>query len=701
MFHLRKEGMSSTNGLRRIASCFFVCVLAMSVMYAQGGVFSSDPAASFRSAAAGLAEQEFRRGVQAYYRGAFNDAVLQFEKALSYAPEENLILDWLGKSYYRSGIEGTALQHWQYASDAGYGGLLLENRIDVVKGRRLVSGEAAGRPVRYTESGSYVGRNEEGRLVFSQPVSVLPEADGTIWVLSYGSNELLKMDMNGFVSFRVGGALNGFDRPMDVIKLHDGHLLVSEFAGDRLSMFDSDGRFIKTFGKKGSGNGCFVGPQYLAQDGNGNIYVTDFGNSRVVVFDSDGNPLFFFGEKKDGFSGLRGPTGIAFAGNAVFVADCLTGAVYKFDTAGNYLGLLCREGTFRKPESMKVWGKFLVLCDSNKVYSIDSDSGAVFENVTSGNAPSRLTSAVPDMNGTILVTDFTANEIYVMAKMQELVGGLFVQIERVVSDSFPNVVLEVKVENRSRQSVIGLKESNFLVTENSVPVADYKLESAVYADSEADITLLIDRSVSSASYFEAMEGAVREIAAAMGGRGVLRIVSAGAVPVLEYEGSPAGISSFSAKVLRNPVSSSVALDVAVRLCSNPLINSGRKAAIVYIGDGRISQNGFSRYGLSDTAAYLNNNGIAFVSLMLRNAAPDDELSFLCGSTEGGEYYVYRDSGLAGVVRDIIAIPSGVYILSYKSSLPTNFGQRYLPVEAEAFIMNRSGRDETGYFAPLQ
>ena len=36
----------------------------------------------------GYAEEEFRRGVQAFYRGSFNDSILQFEKALSYLPEE-------------------------------------------------------------------------------------------------------------------------------------------------------------------------------------------------------------------------------------------------------------------------------------------------------------------------------------------------------------------------------------------------------------------------------------------------------------------------------------------------------------------------------------------------------------------------------------------------------------------------------------
>ena len=198
-----------------------------------------------------------------------------------------------------------------------------------------------------------------------------------------------------------------------------------------------------------------------------------------------------------------------------------------------------------------------------------------------------------------------------------------------------------------------------------------------------------------------MENAVKEIASSMNNRGTLRIVSAGTVPLIEYEGNPADALNFKLKNLKNPASSNVALDVAVRMCANALINAAKKCAIVYIGDGKVSQLAFSKYGLSDLTAYLNNNSIAFVNLLLAQGTADNELNYLCDHTEGGEYYVYRDEGLAGMVSDIIDIPSGSYVLSYTSNLGTDFGQRYLPVELEAFIMNRSGRDETGYFAPLQ
>ena len=66
------------------------------------------------------ARDEFRIGVQAYNRFLYNEAIRSFERALSFRPGEPLILDWLGKAYYRSGIENTAFRVWQAAAE-GYG----------------------------------------------------------------------------------------------------------------------------------------------------------------------------------------------------------------------------------------------------------------------------------------------------------------------------------------------------------------------------------------------------------------------------------------------------------------------------------------------------------------------------------------------------------------------------------------------------
>lgn len=652
-----------------------------------------------RTAEEGFAAQEFRRGVQSYYRGTFNDAVMQFEKALGYMPNDSLILEWLGKSYYHSGMEGTAVKSWNKAAQNGYGGLLLKNKIEIVQDRRTGAFRSDFN-ARYTEAGAFSGSYGEG-MVFSGPVSVLPENDGTVWVLAYGSNELVKLNINGTVVSRVTGPMNGFDRPMDLIRLEDGTMLVTESAGNRLCVLDKKGKFIKYIGKKGRAVGNLVGPQYAAQDSRQNIYVSDYGNRRIAVFDRDGKGLFCFGAARDDFAGLKGPTGIAVAGENVYVADNIFGGIYEFDLAGNFQRVLVPEKTFQHPESIRVWNDYLVVCDSNRVFSVDSGSGSVFENISAGNAPARLTCAVPDVNGNVVVSDVISNEVYVMSKMQELVGGLFVQIEKVNASKFPEVFVDVRVENRYRSAVVGLGENNFYITEQKRPVNKLKYLGSSSYSQFSDITLLIDRSRRSSEFGEQINAAVREIAASMKNRGTLKIVSASKIPALEYSGKPSGALKFDVAALKNPVSDEIPLDLALRLAANDLVNAEHKRAVVIISAGKVSLNAFEKYSLSETAAFLNNNHISVASVLLTQNACDEELDYIVSNTPGKEYYIFRPEGLSGIVGDLVDIPSGLYTFSYTSVLSTNFGEKYLPVEVEAYLLNRSGRDECGYFAPLQ
>lgn len=652
-----------------------------------------------RTAEEGFAAQEFRRGVQSYYRGTFNDAVMQFEKALGYMPNDSLILEWLGKSYYHSGMEGTAVKSWSKAVQNGYGGLLLKNKIEIVQDRRTGAFRSDFN-ARYTEAGAFSGSYGEG-MVFSGPVSVLPENDGTVWVLAYGSNELVKLNINGTVVSRVTGPMNGFDRPMDLIRLEDGTMLVTESAGNRLCVLDKKGKFIKYIGKKGRAVGNLVGPQYAAQDSRQNIYVSDYGNRRIAVFDRDGKGLFCFGAARDDFAGLKGPTGIAVAGENVYVADNIFGGIYEFDLAGNFQRVLVAEKTFQHPESIRVWNEYLVVCDSNRVFSVDSGSGSVFENISAGNAPARLTCAVPDVNGNVVVSDVISNEVYVMSKMQELVGGLFVQIEKVNASKFPEVFVDVRVENRYRSAVVGLGENNFYITEQKRPVNKLKYLGSSSYSQFSDITLLIDRSRRSSEFGEQINAAVREIAASMKNRGTLKIVSASKIPALEYSGKPSGALKFDVAALKNPVSDEIPLDLALRLAANDLVNAEHKRAVVIISAGKVSINAFEKYSLSETAAFLNNNHISVASVLLTQNACDEELDYIVSNTPGKEYYIFRPEGLSGIVGDLVDIPSGLYTFSYTSVLSTNFGEKYLPVEVEAYLLNRSGRDECGYFAPLQ
>ena len=59
----------------------------------------------------------------------------------------------------------------------------------------------------------------------------------------------------------------------------------------RASEVRSDGKFIKSFGKKGSGPGEFEQPHALAIDSRGRLFVGDRSNNRIQILDQNGKLL--------------------------------------------------------------------------------------------------------------------------------------------------------------------------------------------------------------------------------------------------------------------------------------------------------------------------------------------------------------------------------------------------------------------------
>ena len=82
----------------------------------------------------------------------------------------------------------------------------------------------------------------------------------------------------------------------------------------RISRFTSDGRFIKSFGKLGSGPGEFRLPHDLLIDSQGRLIVADRGNMRIQILDADGA---FIAEWKQ----FSRPSGIAIRDGLIYVAD--------------------------------------------------------------------------------------------------------------------------------------------------------------------------------------------------------------------------------------------------------------------------------------------------------------------------------------------------------------------------------------------
>jgi len=647
-----------------------------------------------------LAREQFRLGVQAFNRFAYNESILSFEKALSYRPSEALILEWLGRAYYRSGLEDTALRQWRSALESykptSDQGVLLSSMIETIGNRRSLFPNLDDNS-RYVDGGTYPSLNGT-TVLYRQPTSVLSERDGSVWVVAYGSNELVRIDPNGIIRERIRGPLNGFDRPFDIARGIDGRLYVSEYKGGRVSVLDPQGQWKSYIGSKGRGDGMFVGPQNLGVDDQGYLYVVDFGNLRISKFSPQGDFLFSFGTKSDDFSGFRAPTGIATRGNDVFVADEILKKIFRFDRSGNYLGVAV-DADLNGPESLKTMedGRLLV-ADTNRVVVADPDTALVKELGLFSKSGSRVTGAVLDANGNIVAANFQAGEVDLLSRMDDLSAGLFVQISRLITDKFPEITVEVEVQDRRRRPIVGLDGRNFVLTEKGTQVSEQAFLGASYLSSESNLSVVIERSPQTVDATTDLSTALRDTAASTDR--IVSVVSAFEQPVKERIDGPKNLA-LAARGNAAAYTPAWRFDLALRLAASDLLPQGKKRAVVFIGSGHLGQKAFTRYGLTELADYLANNGVKFYAVIVGNGSVDKELSYLCTQTGGQVLSVYRNEGIGAVLKELRNEPSGTYALRYRSLLPTDFGRAYLPVEAEVYLLNRSGRDATGYFPPLE
>jgi sugar lactone lactonase YvrE len=120
-----------------------------------------------------------------------------------------------------------------------------------------------------------------------------------------------------------GNPPNAITDPTNVLTAPNGDVYVAESHTDvedpnlvgRISVFDRNGKFIRSFGKAGTGPGEFRTPHALVWDSRGRLIVADRHNHRIQILDKDGK---YLGEYRE-FSRV---SGLAIDGNdTIYAAD--------------------------------------------------------------------------------------------------------------------------------------------------------------------------------------------------------------------------------------------------------------------------------------------------------------------------------------------------------------------------------------------
>ena len=669
-------------------------VLIAALLLVTGGGLSANPL----NMASAEAAEEFRWGVVAYHNGLFNESILSFTRALSLVPDNVESRTWLGRAFLSSGFEAAAVSEFRTALELGGSREHLENLVEIIERRQSVT-RGVIRPDRYVVTAEIEGV-VNGEVRFRRPTAVRPRADGSFYVTSFTQQEILLISANGALIRTLRGGLVGFNQPFDILETPHG-TFVSEFGSDTVSRINDRGERISSFGQSGIGPGQLLGPQFLAVDQDGYLFVTDHGNRRVSKFSADGEFVLSFGRPRGSFAGFENPTGIVIHHGMVYVADSSHRAIFRFDRSGNYLGAI-RELGLSRPESLFRYDEdHLLISDSTSVVLLHVDEEIVSHPADFGGISGmRITSIAADANGNLIAADFDRNRVYLFADLSGVYAGLHVQVNRVFSQEFPDVFVEVSVQDRFGRPIVGLDASNFLLTERNRRVPAPTMSLAGYRSSRLEASLLVDRSVAMAAHREATAEAATELFRHVTTNGRLRVVSADGTPSVT---APAGTGALATvQAARDGVySRDWRFDAGVRLAAAELIPLQDRRAVIFVTQGDLPPDAFEEFGLVELAAFLRNNHVRFSVVTVRPGAIAEELSYLVEETGGTVSFVYGPQGVNPLVRGLRTAPSGRYLLRYTSALDTDFGRAYLPLTAEAYLIRRSGRDESGFFGPLR
>jgi len=175
-----------------------------------------------------------------------------------------------------------------------------------------------------------------GDGLLSAPVSLaINNKKGILFVSDSQLDKVFGIDKNnGRLLFEIGGG--NFKNPSGMVYDENrNRLYISDTKNHMVRVYDENGKPLFTIGKKGSDDGEFSYPSYLAIDKKGNLYVVDSFNYRIQIFDHEGRFIRKFGKLGDATGSFSRPAGIGVDSE---------GHIYVVDTAFNNFQIFNEEG---------------------------------------------------------------------------------------------------------------------------------------------------------------------------------------------------------------------------------------------------------------------------------------------------------------------------------------------------------------------
>ncbi len=644
------------------------------------------------------AEEEFRTGVVAFHNGFYNRAIIAFERSLNFRPDQLLTRYWLGNTLFFSGFVNSGLNEWENVLRINPQNTALQAWVETIRFRRGVGSLVLPRD-RMLPLSDFPG-DVPNRIRFNGPSGLRPLPNGGFLAAVFSSQDILQISLNGDIIRRFPGSVEGFLGPMDIEKYQD-YYYITEFRADRIAVVNDLGIRMGLIGERGRGPGQLLGPQFLTIDKYGGLYVSEWGNRRVSKFRSGRQAEFLF---HIGVGELRRPSGVTLAGKdreRLLVADKELGSLFIYDLNGNRLDRL-DDSRLREAEGIWTDSTGLVwVAAGRRVLLYDFESKRLEPLDQGWEQGARLNYAIKDQNGHVVVSDILDNTFRLYAPGGSLYSALAVRVQRISIQQYPKIFLEVCVEDRAGRPVVGLETKNFFIKESDLPIREFRVDTAGWAQQKIDIAVVLDRLPFMFLGQNAAQGAefLRSLVANLQNDGGIWLLEANETPVqVENRWTNPGQA---AQLALNPLRQTDRgrLDIALRLGGNALLSGIGKRAVILITTGNIRSDTFKQYDLIELAQFYKNNMIAFYVIKLGQGPLAEDLRYLAEDTDGKVVEV-SNVLIDQFLREVRSRPTPNYVLQYNTITPPENGLRYIPVSVEVNVFRKSGRNESGFFAPL-
>jgi len=234
----------------------------------------------------------------------------------------------------------------------------------------------------FDQKGAYVRSFGDG--LFTRAHGLRIDREGNLWAGDVGAHTVRKFSRDGQVLLTIGtkgeaGEWNEaagsrkLNQPNDVAIADNGDIFIVQGhtpgpRGDaRVLKFDKTGRFLASWGGKGTAPGLFEVAHGIAIDAKGLLWIADRENQRIQVFDQMG---MFVREMK--YAGL--PCAMDIGRQYVYMVNGFAGQVVRMDLDGKVLAVAGRPG---KGPGEFGEAHFIAVSPGQDIYVADSVNGAL------------------------------------------------------------------------------------------------------------------------------------------------------------------------------------------------------------------------------------------------------------------------------------------------------------------------------------